>query len=335
MSYGVNVTNIYELLSEDGEVQISKQTKVPAKATVVPAKQSAKPQAQSQKQQTPNSSQAVKGSQQSSKPQNRPPRQQKSQVASASEVKEGDNSGVQKDFQRRERKRGTYQTGAQRTFDRRSGTGRGRENKKGGAGRGNWGTEVEGTQKEQPTEEKGATEEKVDEEKKEEKEEKVEVKEEEPEEEKDNTKTFEEYLAEKEAKKLTLSLPESRKLNEGADPKELKKWEKYQVLKREFSDEEKEEEGEEEEEEETTQKKSKKQTVPLNEVFDVRTPPIRTGGRGRGRGRGGSRGGDRPERSGGRGGRGGRGGGRGSRGGDRPAEIKIDEQSFPALKPKA
>lgn len=324
MSYGVNVTNIYELLSEDGEVQINapakQAAKAPAKTSAPPAKQSTKPQTQqTQKPQSTSSTQPARGGS-SRPPQNRPPRQQRT-TAPASEVTEGGDKGAQKDFERRERKRGTYSSGPQRVYDRRSGTGRGRENKKGGAGRGNWGPDAETTpdsNAEKPTEEKPA--EAVEGEKKETEKEEVKHEEEEEEEEKDNTKTFEEYLAEKAAKKPTFALPESRKINAGVDPKELKKWEKYEVLKREFEDEVKEEgEGEVEE---TTQKKPKKQIVPLNEIFDVRTPPIRTGGRGRGRGRGGFRGG-----------RGGRGG---NRGGDRPAtEIKIDEQSFPALKPKA
>lgn len=62
MSYGVNVTNIYELLSEDGEVQVSKQqAKAPAKTTAAPAKQSSKPQTQTQKPQSSNSNQTARG----------------------------------------------------------------------------------------------------------------------------------------------------------------------------------------------------------------------------------------------------------------------------------
>jgi len=164
MSYGVNVTNIYELLSEDGEVQASAPKKVaqtPAKTTTAPAKQSTKPQSQqAQKPQPSSSAQPARGGFQSSRPpQNRPPRQQRT-TAPASEVAEGDDKGAQKDSERRERKRGTYSSGPQRVFDRRSGTGRGREQKRSGAGRGNWGTDVEPSQEEgsaeKTTEEKPA-----------------------------------------------------------------------------------------------------------------------------------------------------------------------------------
>lgn len=308
MSYSVQIANIYELLNEDDAPQAKGQQKTaPAKGTQAkaPAKQTQAPQKTQQK-----------DNQKQTRPprQDRPPRQQGGDVVGAAPKESHERQGG---FRERRDKNAGFSTGSKRVYDRKPGSGRGREYKKGGSGKANWGKE--GEENAAPVEEgKETTEEKKEEKTEEKTEENVEKKEEVVEEE-DKTITLEEYLKNKET--VQFKLPEARKANEGVDNKELKKWQGYQVLKREGDEEEKEtaESGEKKE------KKPKKTVVPLDQIFDVKTPPISTSrGRGRGRGRGGSRG---SGRGGNRGGRGGNRGGQGS------AEIKIDERSFPSLAP--
>jgi len=323
MSYSVQIANIYELLSEDDAPQAKGQAKdtksAPAKA---PAKQT----------QAPQKSQQPKDTQKQTRPprQDRPPRQQ-GEISTGTPKESHERQGGNRE--RRERGASSFQSGSKRVYDRKPGSGRGRENnKKGGGGRANWGKEGE-----EPTPEvegKEKTEEKKEEKTEEKTEENVtEKKEEVVEEEEDKTITFEEYLKNKES--VQFKLPEARKPNEGVDNKELKKWQGYAVLKRD-EEEEKETSTESSEKKE---KKPKKIVVPLDEIFDVKTPPISSPrGRGRGRGRGGStRGGSGRGGSTGRGGNAPRGGNRGGRGGARggqgSAEIKMDESSFPSLAP--
>jgi len=349
MSYSVQIANIYELLSEDDAPQVkvaAKDTKAAPPKGSAPAKQT----------QAPQKSQQPKDFQKQTRPprQDRPrqPRTEGSEVDTAIPKESHERQGGNRD---RKDKGGSFQTGSKRVYDRKPGTGRGREFKKSGGGRGNWGKEGE-EQQPQPVEEgKEKTEENKEEKTEEKVEEVVDKKDEEPVEEEDKTITFEEYLKQKETPKF--ELPAARKPNEGVDKKEQKKWEGYAVLKR---DDEEEKEETSTETSEKKEKKPKKTLVPIDQFFDVKTPPINSGaprGRGgRGRGRG-DRGGDRADRGdsfrgdrGGRGDRGrggerGRGGDRGGRGGNRgarggarggqgsAAEIKMDESSFPSLAP--
>jgi len=278
MSYSVQIANIYELLSEDDAPQVkvaAKDTKAAPTKGSAPAKQT----------QAPQKSQQPKDFQKQTRPprQDRPPRQPRTEggeVDTAIPKESHERQGGNRD---RKDKGGSFQTGSKRVYDRKPGTGRGREFKKSGGGRANWGKE--GEEQAQPVEEgKEKTTEENKEEKTEEKVEEVaENKNEEPVEEEDKTITFEEYMKQKEAPKF--DLPAARKPNEGVDKKEMKKWEGYAVLKR---DDEEEKEETSTETSEKKEKKPKKTLVPIDQYFDVKTPPINTGApRGRGgRGRG-------------------------------------------------
>lgn len=337
MSYPIHITNIYELLNEDGApVQkqapakdTKTQAKVPAKGT-----SGAKPQGASgsQAQQAPKPQQGGQGGQRGGRGGLRPPRSDRpprdsGEAATIQPRKEG---GERRDDRRERRERGgggDYSVGSKRVFDRRSGTGRGKEFKKGGAGRGNWGSSTdEQVNNEQPIEKKegevetpaqegGAT--------KEGEQPQAEVPQEEEE---DKTLTLDQYLAQKASKKFSIETREVRKANEGVDAEQLKKWQNYAPLKR---DDEIPKPASATESSPATEKKEKKapkkQVVPVDQFFDVKAPPREDFGRGRGRGRGGrggSRGGNRGAPRGGRGGS--------TRGGN--SEIKLDESSFPSLK---
>lgn len=206
-----------------------------------------------------------------------------------------------------------------RVYDRKSGTGRGKEISKGGAGRGNWGsTSDEITEGEQVSEEGAPEAPKEGEEKVEE------VKEEEPAPEpEEQVKTLAEYLEEKKNKSLGLSLPAPRTAGEGEDPN---KWKDYVPMKKEGA-------VAEEKKEVKTEKKEKKESkaeaeVDPSSLLNFKIPRSRPEGRGR-------RGGDRENRPRNQGYRGGGGRGRGSeaRGG---SSIKVDDPSqFPSLAGKA
>lgn len=204
----------------------------------------------------------------------------------------------------------------QRQYDRKSGTGRGRENKRAGGGRGNWGSvtdetktqdEIEKVEQEvAPTTEAPAetTPEAVVEDKVEEEEEKV--------------KTLDEYL--NSIKKVSLTLPAPRQAGEGQEVSP--QWASYTALKKDEDDEKKTSE------EKKKEKESNKQTISADQVIHFKESPKGErsfrGGRG---GRGGRRGGEGRGESSPRGGRGGR------RGGVTGARAPgLTEENFPALK---
>jgi len=218
----------------------------------------------------------------------------------------------------------------QRQYDRKSGTGRGRENKRAGGGRGNWGSVSDETKTQEETEKVEAevaptteaapateTTEAVAEDKVEEEEEKV--------------KTLDEYLGT--IKKVSISLPAPRQAGEGQEVSP--QWASYTALKRD-----------EEEEKKTTEKKPvvakepTKQTISADQVIHFKESPkgersFRGGRGGRGGRRGGAEGsprGGRSDRAEGspRGERGGRGGRRGGNPGARAPGLT--EENFPALK---
>jgi len=177
-----------------------------------------------------------------------------------------------KDNKEREHGRSFQSGGPQergkRVYDRKSGTGRGKEVKKGGGGRANWGKEggenweepsTEQQQQQEGEEGKTATsventpkeEEKVapvkeesEEDRKYREEEEKKRKEEEEKEEK--MMTLDDYLKKKESEKaekaaIIPELPAPRQAGEGVDKKELQKWAQFTALKR---DEEEEKSGE-------------------------------------------------------------------------------------------
>jgi len=238
------------------------------------------------------------------------------------------------------------QRSGKRTYDRKSGTGRGKDIKKGGSGMGNWGTYGDDVVEEKPEKEEAApkqenaangavAQEKTEGKPEENKTEKPVV--EQPPQEKDeeeSTRTYDEFLklqAEKNARLEAITLPKERKPGEGVDQAA---WKGFVVLERAPKDED--EEDEEEEDGKLVREKKTKDVkkVPFTEVLSIRhESPKRDGDGGRGgRGRG----------------RGGRGRGRGDRDRDRdgadrgadrgarrmsskPITISVDDQNFPAL----
>lgn len=197
----------------------------------------------------------------------------------------------------------------QRQYDRKSGTGRGRENKRAGGGRGNWGNvndetknveETEKVETEAPAPVEGATAEAAPAEE-------VKVDEEE-----EKVKTLDEYL--NTIKKVNISLPAPRQAGEGQEANS--KWASYTALKRDDDDEEKKTEKKKAE-----AKESGKQTISADQVIHFKESP-KGGFRGGRGGRGGRREGGSP--------RGGRGGRRGGATGVRAPGLT--EENFPALK---
>jgi len=378
MSFPIHITNIYELLNEDGEV--APRARIGAEENAAPPRTQVKGSNQ-------NTASTKGNSQGNAKPQgskdgarkpneSRPPRQENRPPRSIDggkrsnepQVGGGEFTDAPVRRERFDRTRGDShrsnsdrraravdqvgEIGGKRVFDRRSGTGRGREQKKGGAGRGNWGKEGEGETPENwdnteegkdaaaPKKEGEKPVEEVPVEKDPVQEEQERLAREEQEKE-DKMMTLDTYYKQKEASQVKIDLPQARKANEGVDQKELSKWNSYQVLKKE--------EDIVVSKKDDSHEKSGKNTVPLDQVFNIREAPkprderpFRRGGRGGsdggsrggrgGNGDGGSRGG-----RGGKGGNqaGGRGGSRGGRGGKRGEAPNFDLNSFPTLAPKA
>jgi len=392
MSYPIHITNIYELLNEDGEgVKAIPVPQKEVKAPVPSKGTSSKPNTSQNTQ--PSKSFGTSSSNSNSAPRDRrggersgpntgaprqqreprsdrPPREREPRAdrSADSSVNPGPSSGGEFEttrsrgdngFRKTEHRRGGRGDAAagingKRLFDRHSGTGRGREFKKGGSGKGNWGKEGEGSESTAPLDEFNPEEGTPKEERKEEPEpvpkteaelaEEKRIKDEQELE--DKLMTLDDYYKKRENKALNIELPAARKANEGVDQSELKKWGNYQELKKVGDNDD------DEKEEEKSSKKKEKNFVPLDQVFAVKEAPRREredrpfrGGRG-GRGsRGGSRGG-RGESRGGRGES--RGGNRGdhrgehrgehrggNRGGNRSENApQFDESSFPTLATK-
>jgi plasminogen activator inhibitor 1 RNA-binding protein len=209
--------------------------------------------------------------------------------------------------------------GGKRPFESRSGTGRGREVKRSGAGKGNWGKEGEDTVEESASGPTTDDKPKVDGEAAKEEtpepprelseEEKLRLEEEEKE---AKQMTLDDYLKKMETKKLP-GLPAPRKAGEGVDNKDLQKWASYQVLEKDD-----EEQRRIDQEAKEKKKDAKKQVVPLDSVLKVQTKKPKTERNERGEGRGEGRGrGAKPAARGGR------------RGG--PAPNVKDDSSFPTL----
>lgn len=361
MSYPSHITNIYELLNEDGEPQTARANTGgdQSKSSNAPRSQTSSTRGNAQGGAKP---QGARDGQRRTN-ENRPPRQD-NRAPRSIDGRKPNEVPVGGDFSqaapvRRERGdrtrdsahraterkvRGADQVGefgGKRVFDRRSGTGRGREQKKAGAGRGNWGKEGEGEAQEgswDTEENKGEQKEgepkveEVPEQKTPEQEERERLAKEEQEKE-DALITLDTYLKQKEAAAPKVELPQARKANEGVDQKELSKWGGYAVLKKDDDDDEIVSKKE-------SKEKSGKNTVPVDQVFNVREQPRPRPER-EDRGDRGDRG-DRPFRGGRGGNRGGsRGGNRGGRGGSRGGSSRgesapnFDLNSFPTLAPKA
>jgi plasminogen activator inhibitor 1 RNA-binding protein len=303
MSYRLGVSNIYELLDDENEkegsrvaAQLSKQeaskgvVKAPASSGSGQSKPKTTPQgAGPRKENTGRQENQRSGDRPDRRPRpdNRPPRQQRASEEGGEVAK--DDRRANQPMRRREgprpERRGGFErapggaapagpTGEvireRRVYERRSGTGRGREMKKGGAGRANWGN-ITDTGAEEPaepgTEEKtekpaeGApqptegTEVKPAEQKEESKEE---------EEEEDKTMTLDEYMKKKKQEKaVPFQLPPPRKV-EAENPE----WKKFTPLQRE-EEELKAESKPKKTAEEKKQKEQKKEKVAVDEVFKV------------------------------------------------------------------
>jgi len=315
MSYKASVSNIYELLDEDGGVTPQanvgggEEKRVPAKkVTPAPAKTQAK-----QEQQTPKAAvqQQQRAPRQERSIDRRPPREFSSPKAGEGEDQKErrvNREGGERRFERGGRG-GFAPRGNKRTFDRRSGTGRGKEDKKGGAGKGNWGTieddQKVGEEKPQQQDEKAEPQETQPQGEQVQPAEaetpKVETKE--PEEEEDKTRTLDEFFKTKPGVKV--DLPKPRQAGEGVSDE----WKGFVALKKE----EGEVQGGKKEEK---KKESKKEVVPVSQVFKVQEEQRQRR--------------ERPSYS----PRGGRGGKRGG-GGSGKAPFVQDEASFPSLSTKA
>jgi len=342
MSYRLGVANIYELLSDDNgqaiaAVKASDQKKSEPAPTAKAATSSTSSSQQQSKPKQPQTdrkndrapSKDGKGPQQK---RDRPPRSEGSS-SEQGPVEESERRHSRPEGARgpRGEGRGRREGGQtessdgfrgpsnKRVFDRKSGTGRGREyNKKGGSGKGNWGTvsddrraQEEGA-KEEEVEETKVEGEKVSETQDEEKKD-TEVKQEEQpvEAEEEKLKTLDEYL--KEVKKPTLSLPQPRKPGEG---EKNSSWANYVPLKRD-------DESTPDSPKEEKRNKDAKGSVRVDDVIDIKFQQEERRGYGRG-GRGSDRGSDRGQRRGGP-------TGRGPRQNKQSAPNFQDESSFPAL----
>jgi plasminogen activator inhibitor 1 RNA-binding protein len=226
-----------------------------------------------------------------------------------------------------------------RVYERRSGTGRGREIKKGGGGRGNWGKDTDAAEEtgEQPVEgEKtapvttteggepaaAATAAKTEGEGKAEEQQQQPAKEEEEE---DNTMTLDEYLKKKSEKTLNISLPPPRKAGEGQQNPE---WSKFVQLQRDDEEDTKKPGSKKDDQKKAQKDQTKKETaVSIDAVFKVQDEsPKRQPRRERGENNNNARGGAGGERKGA-----GRGGAGRGRGGPRNPTPNMDEKNFPAL----
>jgi len=301
MSYSVQSTNIFDLLSEDNAENLGTTEKVKPSSKTGPT------------QQTKSGNVPPTKTQQSTKP---PKTEQRKSV---NDTNKGfsDTRGPKSTFERKdrgegqdfstsgERKPSTFQprqprepreprggfserpdnekkdkdagfsSGNKRVYDRRSGTGRGKENKKQGSGKGNWGREVEGFEEPQISGEESKPVSEPEKEKEEVKHQEPEKdpetlerekKEQEEHEKEAKMMLYDEYVQQQQSKAVNVALPEARKPNEGADRSEAKKWASYTQLKRDDED------GEEESSEASgkqKEKKSNKKVVPVDQVFIV------------------------------------------------------------------
>lgn len=348
MSYRLGVANIYELLSDDNgqaiaAVKASDQKKSePAPTAKVQTKAATSSTSSSQQQSKPKATkpqtdrkndrpQSTEGKGPQQRRDNRPPRLEGSsndQALEDSERRRPRPEGARgpRGEGRPRREGGPNESSDgfrgpsnKRVFDRKSGTGRGREyNKKGGSGKGNWGTVTDDRQaqeegaKEEETEETKVEGEKAAESQDAEKKD-TEVKAEEKQAEPDpdeKLKTLDEYL--KEVKKPVLGLPQPRKPGEG---EKNAAWSDYVPLKRDDESSQDSPKGEK------RNKEAKSSAVRVDDVIDIKFPQEERRGFGRGRGS------DRGQRKGGS--------GRGQRQNRQSAPNFQDESSFPALSTKA
>jgi len=357
--YHVGVSNIFELLDDENDEEGRKKvvTNVPSTKQVETTQSKQKTTIQTGKEQPrkneqvtsesskatpkgertekrPRSSEALEGER---KNQNRRPREQrpperkeKSGSSTTNERTEGpkrDNNNKERDNKTPQGQRGT-----KRVYDRKSGTGRGKEIKKGGGGRRNWGKSEE-VWEEKPVEQeveenKGDGANKTDavpvqvEVSQESEEEKKRIEEEEKKKKEEEEKeaklmTYEDYLKKKENEKgektsIIPGLPTLRKPGEGVDQKELQQWAKFTAIKRDDEEDKPSGEGKKEK-----KKESKKQAVPVFFKVQIKKPRNPKS--------------ERSESSGKRELKDGSRGGKKGRGGSEKAPNVKDASSFPAL----
>jgi plasminogen activator inhibitor 1 RNA-binding protein len=264
MSYRLGVSNIYEFLDDDndGGVESGKkaqalleQQKKNAEATLAaavkssapkPANASAAPQTKGKPTERKNVAGDNKGPRQGPRT-DRPDR--KPRNATDSPRAEGEEARF--DRPRRDNKERPDRVGAERrgprvegeaprgnkrVFDRKSGTGRGKEDKKGGAGKGNWGTlgdeqkaTIEEGIKAETEETKKEGEEPASGEAAQPHKEKTENHHHYEAEEEEKVRSLGEYLTEVKSKAPAANLPAARKAGEGVDDAQ---WSKFVPLKR-------------------------------------------------------------------------------------------------------
>jgi len=295
MNYGVGVSNVFDVLedeNEERETSKAKPQRVPAKG---PAQTAKKVEGRAEGQKEGRAS--TQGS--------RPPRRREGAE------KEGEEKENRHQGERGKRGLAPARPG-KRVYDRKSGTGRGKEVSKGGAGKGSWGNEQdeigEGTERPPATTEGEAP--KEGEEKKE-GEATTEATEEKKEPE-NVEKTLQEYLEEQKKKTPSLSLPPPRTIAAS----EEKKWKDFVPMKKD------EESGPRKREKKEKEEKEEKETGKGNlasELLQFKNPRPRFERRD-----------NKPSTRGG----GGRKEPKGNRSESKPIKVD-DEKHFPVLAAKA
>jgi len=253
MNFGVGVSNVFDLLEDETDEGRGNQQNVKSQGgrQTQAAKGPVKTQEPPKKNETVGST-GQKGGRQDSqrgqpaKPQEKKPTRKEYLIGEgpAPGAKEAvepveDKGFVQVESRDRHSDRRTRPVvRGKRQFDRRSGTGRGKEVAKGGAGKGNWGSDrgESYTASENPEEQQEIVEPPVEREltpqEKEEKEkrEKEEEERRKAEEKENNMKLLDEYLEEKKKKAPAVALPPPRAANEGSNQNQ---WKDFVPLKKE------------------------------------------------------------------------------------------------------
>lgn len=313
--YHVGVSNIFELLDDENDEEGKKKVVKPPVKQEAPQTKTKAPVPTGKDQPRKNEPAApAKGNQQApraekgerserrferpAKPEGEgerrgPPRDRRPPRGEAGPAAPSDRPQGERKRDNKEREHGKFQAGkpTKRIYDRKSGTGRGKEVKKGGSGRGGWGKEAEGsnwdegTTAEQEVKEDVKTEgetpaepqQPVETEEEKKRREEEERKQKEEEEKEARQMTLEEYnkkKLEEKAEKGTVipELPAPRKPGEGVDKKELQKWATFTPLKRD-EEEEEEEKRDDAEAKKEKKKASKKQPVPADVLrFQAKKP---------------------------------------------------------------
>jgi len=280
--YHVPVSNIFEILGEEGEDRSKKQ--VPAKETA-PTKKATPPTKETAKKETAPPTKGT-GAPRVDRGDRKPRPEGKAPRLDSAKIGEDRASRPPRQNRGTDRPKGPRgdkpEGGApsrKRTFDRKSGTGRGKEIKRGGGGKGNWGKEGDPVE-ENPQEEGESTTEAA-----------AEAKTDatpavpaEPVEPKELTEEEKKWKEEREKEEKQITLTEFMKLKESSSknlpklpaPRSVEgkpEWDSYTLLKKDT--EETKAATEAEEKEEKKKDPSKKQVISVADVLHIQSKPIK------------------------------------------------------------